>query len=151
MRLEPLTAEHLLEIEWQDSQKPFAHQVTADIAEWWEENGEGLSLLSDDGEVIASAGVAPTRIEIYPDGVQIPAHSMAVAVFSPKFAKHIKLILRAIRDFLNSRPEYRITMHVWPADTKAAHFARRLGFVFERTEYEASLGAFVHLYARVRH
>jgi RimJ/RimL family protein N-acetyltransferase len=150
MRLEPLTAEHLLSIEWQESQKPFAQHVTAEIAEWWEDNGEGLSLLSDDGEVIASAGVAPTYIAIDGEGNEIPLHAMAVAIFSPKFASKIKVILRAIREFLNERQEYRITMHVWPADVKAARFAKRLGFEFERAEYEPGLGAFVHLYARTR-
>lgn len=150
MRLEPLSADHLLAIEWQDSQKPFAHHVTAEIADWWEENGEGLSLVSDEGEVIASAGVAPTRIEIDAEGRGTPIHAIAVAVFSPKFASHIKVILRAIREFLNNRPEYRITMQVWPADAKAARFARRLGFEFERAQYEKAIGGFVHLYARVR-
>ncbi len=150
MKLLPLSAEHLLEIEWQDSQKPFSHHVSAELADWWEENGEGLTLLSDDGEVIATAGVAPTRIQVDADGRETPLQSLAVAVFSPKFQSHIKLILRAIREFLNNRPEYKITMEVWPADAKAARFARRLGFEFERTQYESAIGAFVHLYARVR-
>lgn len=150
MKLAPLAAEHLLEIEWQDSQKPFAHHVSAEIADWWEENGEGMTLLSDDGEVIATAGVAPTRIAVDADGRETPLQSLAVAVFSPKFQAHIKVILRAIREFLNNRPEYKITMQVWPADAKAARFARRLGFEFERAQYESAIGAFVHIYARVR-
>lgn len=150
MKLAPLAADHLLSIEWQDSQKPFAHHLSEEVADWWEENGEGLTLLSDDGEVIATAGVAPTRIEIDGEGNQTPIHALAVAVFSPKFAAHIKLILRAIREFLNNRPEYKITMQVWPADAKAARFARRLGFDFERTQYDADYQAFVHIYARVR-
>jgi hypothetical protein len=145
----PFRAEHWLKIDWQDSQKPFAHLVTAEVAESFIEGGEGQALLSDEGEVIAVAGVSPTRVLVTPEG-QVPLASQAVAAFSPRFKAHIKLILRAIGQFLDSRPERRITMQVWPADTKAARFARRLGFEFERAEYEDAIGAFGHLYARVR-
>lgn len=150
MRLEPFTADHFMNIEWQDAQRPWETYASREIAELWEEFGEGMSLLTDEGEVIATAGVMPTRVLL--DGeVETPLASHAVAVFSPRFASHIKLILRAIRQFLNARPEHRITMYVWPAHTKAARFAKRLGFVFERAVYEDAIGAFVHLYARVRH
>lgn len=150
MKVVPFAAEHWLRIEWQESQKEGARHVTQEIAELWEEAGDGLTLLSDDGEVIASAAVAPTRLQYQQDGSLSPIRAHAVAAFSPKFSRHIKLILRACRQFLDQRPEEKITMHVWPADTKAARFAKRLGFAFERSEYEPSHQAFVHLYARVR-
>lgn len=150
MRLEPFTADHFLAIEWQDAQRPWADYASREVAEFWEEYGEGLSLLSDDGQVIATAGVMPMRIG-YDGEAIVPQVSHAVAIFSPQFASHIKVILKAIREFLNARPEHRITMHVWPSHTKAARFAKRLGFVFERAVYEEAIGAFVHLYARVRH
>jgi RimJ/RimL family protein N-acetyltransferase len=151
MQLVPFSAEHFLTIDWQESQKPFARFISEDIAQWWAENGEGMSLVADDGEVIATAGVAPLRIAVDGEGRQTPLASHAVAVFSPKFQSHIKVILRAVRQFLDSRPEQKITMHVWPADAKAARFAKRLGFAFERSVYAEPLGAFVHQFARVRH
>lgn len=150
MRIEPFIAEHWLDIEWQESQKPWAHLLTREVADVWEEFGDGLTLLSDSGEVIASAAIAPTRVRVAENGDRIPDVSHACAAFSPRFSAHIKLILRAIRTFLGDRPERKITMHVWPADEKAARFARRLGFVFERAEYVPDVKAFLHLYARVR-
>ncbi len=150
MRFERFTTDHLMEIEWQESQRQWAHLASREVADWYTENGDGLTLLDDTGDIIATAGIVPTRIGLR-DGESFPLVSHAVAVFSPRFSKHIKVILLAIRQFLDARPEPKIVMHVWPSDEKASRFAKRLGFVFERSVHEPAIGAFVHIYARTRH
>ncbi|MGE0830173.1 MAG: hypothetical protein AB7O04_12590 [Hyphomonadaceae bacterium] len=150
MKLIPFQAEHFLAIDWQESQRPFAHLATAEVADSVVAHGEGLTLLADDGAIVATAGVVPMRVLLTHDGTRIPHSSYAVAALSTRFRGHVKSVMVAIRRFLDARPEQKIIMHVWPADAKAARFAKRLGFQFERVEYEEAIGADLHVYARVR-
>lgn len=150
MQIVPLEPEHFLSIDWQESQAPWRGHLTEDVADFWGEHGEGLSLLSDEGEVIATAAILLTRVAVDAEGRYTPLHSHAVAVFSPVMPRYAKTVFSRIRAFLDDRPEEKITMHVWPADAKAARFAKRLGFAMERAAYDEAIGAFVHVYARLR-
>lgn len=149
-RLIPFTVDHFDAIEWQDAQAAGRGYY---LREWAEEVATGSDAWSlvDDGYVVASAGVFPTRILRAVNGPDDVLESMAWAIFSPRLPRHAKAVFRAIRDFLDARGEVRIEAYVDAGHAKAAAFLERLGFAFERDmDGEHPDGRRLCLYARVR-
>lgn len=150
MKLTPFAIEHFDAIEWQSAQQAGQALFQREWAEEITQNSDAQTLLDAQGRVIACAGVIPTRIIRYPDRDEA-AESIAWAIFSPALPIHAKSIIKAIRSFLDARPEYRIEAYVDAAQPKAAAFLSRLGFHYERSVHDACPdGRVMHLYARVR-
>ena len=152
MKLLPFSIEHFDQIEWQGAQSAgklhYSEEVAWDVAR----ESEACSAIDADGYVLACAGVYPTRIVRQVNGPDQIETSLAWAIFSPRFLRKPKGVIRAIREFLKDRNERRIEAYVDPAHANAAPFLNRLGFEFER-ELDVSEhpdGRVLHLYARVR-
>lgn len=151
IQIVPFDVSHFAQIEWQDSQVPGQEWHTEELAEEVALESVAFSAVTDDGIVVACAGVYPTRILINGD-LHEAKESLAWAIFSPHLARYPKSVYAAISRFLASRTESRIEAYVDPNQPKAACFLERLGFGFEQVlQGEHPSGADMLLYARVRH
>ena len=152
MQIVRFEIDHFDKIEWQNAQMAGKSHYQREWAEEIAEHSDAMSAVDDDGYIVACAGVFPTRILKVGNGPNLPQEAMAWAIFSPRLPRYAKGVLRAIRLFLDGRPEYRIEAYVDPNHAEAARFLERLGFGFEReVEGEHPDGARLCLYARVRH
>ncbi len=150
--LVPFHVAHFDTIEWQDAQAAGRAYYQREWAEEIADHSDAWSLVADDGYVVACAGVFPTRLLRVVGGADQPLEAIAWAIFSPRLGAHARSVIKAIRAFLDERPEYRIEAYVDASHEKAAPFLERLGFVLERAvEGEHPDGRPLQLYARVRH
>lgn len=150
LQVVPFDITHFDQIEWQNAQ---SHGRAYYQRHWAEEIAQGSDAWSGvtaDGYVVGCAGVIPTRAWLNEDGSETPVESMAWAIFSPRLGAHAKHIVRAIRAFLNARPEYRIEAVVDAEHERAAPFLEFLGFQFEREVDAEELGKTMKLFVRVR-
>lgn len=152
MRFVPFQAQHFADIEWQASQQAGLQWHSEELAEDIAEESVAWTAIDDAGQIVACAGVYPTRILVDPDGEHQALESLAWAVFSPLLKRYPKSTYAAISRFLASRTESRIEAYVDPRNPKAASFLERLGFQFETTlSGEHPSGEDILLYVRVRH
>lgn len=148
LQVVPFDIAHFDQIEWQAAQAPGQGYYQRHWAEEIASGSDAWTGVAEDGYIVGCAGVIPTRAWLNEDGSETPIESMAWAIFSPRLGSHAKNVLRAIRGFLNARPEYRIEAVVDAEHERAAPFLEFLGFQFEREEYAEELGKTMKLYAR---
>lgn len=151
IKLVPFAVEHFDQVEWQAPQADGRLYYQREWAEEIAASSDAVSAIAEDGYVIACAGVVPTRIYRVGNGPDVPVEALAWAIFSPRLSRHARSVFKAIRDFLNGRPEYKITAYVDTSHERAAPFIERLGFVYEASTAEAHpQGRVMDIYSRVR-
>lgn len=124
--------------------KPWHHMaLTGSTDKTWAENiakcGPAYTGMIENTPIVC-AGIAP----------QWHGRSMAWAVLGEGSGPHMIAITRAVKSFLDSRPEERLEMQV-KADFKPAHrWAKMLGFEWEGTMRKYCNGEDFDLYSRIR-
>lgn len=131
MKLIPFKIEHFDQVEWQAPQEAGRAYYRREWAEEIAQAGNAFTGVAADGYIVGCCGVIPTRIVRQINGPDVSTEALAWAIFSPRLGRHAKDAFRAIRDFLDQRPEYRIIAYVDADHERASPFIERLGFVFE--------------------
>jgi hypothetical protein len=139
MTIEPLIADHVMNVLLQPSQACFASSIDAEYANRLVVSGPAFSAIHN-GEVLACAGLIP----------QWEGRAIAWALVAAEAGPHFVRIHKAVKRFLELQKIRRIETWVYPTFEPAHRWMRLLGFKLEgrMTAYGPD-GSDGDLYARL--